>query len=1218
MCGSKQAKTTSKVTIPPEVLARYNAVNARAETAANKPFTAFGNTASDYVAQMNAQQNAGIDDINATAGSYIPYMDKATAATTAGMGPAYEGIDRYMSPYIKDVADTTGALMKQQYEQAQSGALGTAAMSGAFGGDRAGIAAANMQQQNQLGYGSTMANIMNQGYTQALGASQADLARQLQGGAQMAGLGAQSQQLGLQGAQAKIAAGTMQQQTEQAGKDAMINRFMQEQGYPFQVAQFLANIAMGTGAAQGSTTTTSTPRNIFGFAQGGGVSGPRTYSQGSIGGSGYVPLGDLPVGQLMVADPPQQQDNGKGIEDVIKLIATMGAARGGAIDQRHGYADGSSVFDPKQESWGEYIARKTNPQYQFATRTLPSAGVGLGAKILSTLPEVASGVAGFFQAPETSTLLHKGAQSLYDWGQKTTREGMTMEGEPPLTGQAALNLARTTPEQDAARAAAMRQNMDLEPSRTDASGIMPSEYGTAMSRGPEAAGWTLGSQPSVTTMTPHGVAGRPDAPVGSMPTGHPNIIVAGRPDVPVGSMPAAPPGMFETPIGSMPAASFVSPVAGRPDVPTGVMPESLAPITSPRPMPRPAGLAGADVAGARLPQPVPATAVIAPPAEPTGVAGPEQTGIYTNVAGAGAGWVDLVRPDGTVEHRAGARNWRNNNPGNIEYGKLAQQYGAIGTDGRFAIFPDEQSGRNAMKGLLFDSGVYQGMTIASALNKYSPPSENDTEGKIRAVVAETGLDPNTPLDQMTPQQRDAFTLAIQHTEGPMKGDFGASSPYTTSQVGGLGGADMAQQRNGLFNNSKPYEDRNMIGKFFHDPTTGKLNPNAVMALLSGIGHAAEAQTISPIGALLSGIGAGSDTYKGLLKQQADIAQTQAQTRREGVNTVRDALYYDQATNTMKVILQNGQVQELSDWQENPAGPVAGGQAVAEQIRAISPESAKNIVFGGLASGETGMPVPIAKPEGGNPAIWGPNFDSALAQDKYDAVHSGNVNVRATSDSQFNQAQADEAVAAAGRTTAHELLGVVADSIQSGQPGYKGEWFARNIAAPLQRAASVLGVELPEDLTSTAARNVVMQKLGLISAADLANAGGAEAVSALQMFADIQPGMDMPPEAMASITAQKLVAQQKALETAEWVRKYRSMSTNGVILSGEREYLDAVNPRYTAETKQIEQLLVDKNPEVQNLVKAMISGAIPVSEAEKALAALTGNPALTRYLMPGAQ
>jgi hypothetical protein len=261
--GKKNSTSTSSVTVPPEVLARYNAVNARAETAGAAPFQGYGTQASDFVAQMNAQQGAGIADINTKSGSYQPYIDTATTATTAGMGPAYAGIQNYMSPYIQNVADTTGAMLRQANEQAQSGALGTAVSSGAFGGDRAGIAAANLANQQGMAYGKTMADIYNQGYTQALGASQADLARQLAGGSQMAGLGAQSQQLGLQGAQAKIAAGTMQQQTEQAGKDALINQFMQEKGYPFQVAQFLANVAMGTGTASGSTTTTVQPASYF-------------------------------------------------------------------------------------------------------------------------------------------------------------------------------------------------------------------------------------------------------------------------------------------------------------------------------------------------------------------------------------------------------------------------------------------------------------------------------------------------------------------------------------------------------------------------------------------------------------------------------------------------------------------------------------------------------------------------------------------------------------------------------------------------------------------------------------------------------------------------------------------------------------------------------------------------------------------------------------------
>jgi hypothetical protein len=275
--GKKTSTSTSQVSIPPEVLERYNAVNKRAEEVAANPFQKYGTTAEDFVAQINQQQQSGIANVNAAAGSAQPYIDAATVATTAGMSSAQPGeldINKYMNPFQQQVIDATMKQMGQANEQAQSGALGTAASSGAFGGDRAGIAAANLANQQGLAMGSTLAGLNAQNYGQAvqtaqqqqgvtLGATQADLARYLQGGGQLANLGVTAQTAGLQGAEAQINAGTLQQQTEQAGKTALVNQFMQEQGYPFQVAQFLANIAMGTGSLSGSTTTTTQPTSFF-------------------------------------------------------------------------------------------------------------------------------------------------------------------------------------------------------------------------------------------------------------------------------------------------------------------------------------------------------------------------------------------------------------------------------------------------------------------------------------------------------------------------------------------------------------------------------------------------------------------------------------------------------------------------------------------------------------------------------------------------------------------------------------------------------------------------------------------------------------------------------------------------------------------------------------------------------------------------------------------
>ena len=275
--GGKTSTTTQQVQIPKEVLNRYNAVNANAQKAASKPFQIYSKDPAKFVAQLNKQQKLGIGNVNKAVGSYKPYFNEATEATRSGMASVMPGeleIEQYMNPFQQQVIDTTMDRMRQEQEQAQSGALGTAISSGAFGGDRAGIAAANLAQQQNMATGSTLAGLNAQNFMQALqtaqqqqglnlGAEQANLARLLSGGQQMAGLGQAAQGMNLQGAEAQINAGTLGQQTEQAGLSALYNQFQQQQAYPFQVAQFLGNIAMGTGALSGSTTQTTQPYSFF-------------------------------------------------------------------------------------------------------------------------------------------------------------------------------------------------------------------------------------------------------------------------------------------------------------------------------------------------------------------------------------------------------------------------------------------------------------------------------------------------------------------------------------------------------------------------------------------------------------------------------------------------------------------------------------------------------------------------------------------------------------------------------------------------------------------------------------------------------------------------------------------------------------------------------------------------------------------------------------------
>lgn len=380
--GGKSSTSTSSVSIPPEVLARYNAVNARAEEVAQQPFTPYSG---QFVAPLTGTQQAGITNVSQAAGAAQPYYQAAgtallggaaqaqpyyqaateslyggqaaaapfqqaaagnisgglagaqpyqTAATgyaTAGgqsVSPEALNINAYMSPYTQNVAQSTYDMLRQQQNQEQQNIIGNQIRAGAFGGERSRIAQAVLAQQQNMATAQAMGNIYQQGYGQALGAAQqqqgvalsaaqanrqaqqqaaqqflnigqqgfgqnlaaaqqqAALGQQLYGqGAQtaqqaaalgqglygmgagvsqgLAGLGTGAQQAALQGGQAQLAAGTVEQQTQQAQNQALYNQFLQQQGYPFQVAQFLANIAMGTGALSGSTTTTTQPSSFF-------------------------------------------------------------------------------------------------------------------------------------------------------------------------------------------------------------------------------------------------------------------------------------------------------------------------------------------------------------------------------------------------------------------------------------------------------------------------------------------------------------------------------------------------------------------------------------------------------------------------------------------------------------------------------------------------------------------------------------------------------------------------------------------------------------------------------------------------------------------------------------------------------------------------------------------------------------------------------------------
>lgn len=134
-----------------------------------------------------------------------------------------------------------------------------------------------------------------------------------------------------------------------------------------------------------------------------------------------------------------------------------------------------------------------------------------------------------------------------------------------------------------------------------------------------------------------------------------------------------------------------------------------------------------------------------------------------------------------LETRVGGhRNWRNNNPGNIMYGDFAVSMGAIGSDGRFAIFPDMEMGYKAADALM-KSKSYQNLTIGDAIKKWAPPSENDT-GAYQRTFQKAGFDMGAKYSDMSPAMQRKYLETKMRMEGGQAGQVisGSGAPTASS------------------------------------------------------------------------------------------------------------------------------------------------------------------------------------------------------------------------------------------------------------------------------------------------------------------------------------------------------------------------------------------------------------------------------------------------------
>jgi RHS repeat-associated protein len=117
----------------------------------------------------------------------------------------------------------------------------------------------------------------------------------------------------------------------------------------------------------------------------------------------------------------------------------------------------------------------------------------------------------------------------------------------------------------------------------------------------------------------------------------------------------------------------------------------------------------------------------------------------------------------------GSYAWRNNNPGNIIKGSFSKGQGAIGSDSKFAIFPDRETGFNAIIALL-KTDKYIDLSILGAITRYAPPEDNNNPGSYASSIEKkTGLSVDKILNTLTEEEFTQVAKAIEVIEGTKVG-----------------------------------------------------------------------------------------------------------------------------------------------------------------------------------------------------------------------------------------------------------------------------------------------------------------------------------------------------------------------------------------------------------------------------------------------------------------
>lgn len=188
------------------------------------------------------QMVAGVSPLSMGAQQYYNRV-----GSIANMSPDQyaEMVQSNMNPYQDQVIDAALARSARERAIARTGEMADITRAGAFGNERRGVFEGERQAAYEVGRDQMVANLLQQGYSQAQAQTMAQL--QQQQGAALAAAGGMQQ------------LGSLDQATRQAMLEAQYNEFMRQQQNPLMQLGALTSAAGGIPGGYGTTTQSSSP-----------------------------------------------------------------------------------------------------------------------------------------------------------------------------------------------------------------------------------------------------------------------------------------------------------------------------------------------------------------------------------------------------------------------------------------------------------------------------------------------------------------------------------------------------------------------------------------------------------------------------------------------------------------------------------------------------------------------------------------------------------------------------------------------------------------------------------------------------------------------------------------------------------------------------------------------------------------------------------------------